>query len=231
MEEIDLKELFYSLWKGKFFIILLAVIGLALGLSYSKFYITPMYKASTSLVLAKGTGLDGSDDSTDSITQSDITLNSKLVSTYGEIIKSRTVAKEVISELNLDMSVKEFISNISVESKKDTELLEITVRNEDSRVAVDIANYLAKAFAAKVADVYNINNVSVIDEAEENILPYNVNHTKNAAIFTCGGLFLACLIIFIKFYFNNTVSSQEDIEKGLGLPVLAVVPKYNEKKK
>ncbi len=234
MEEIDLKELIYSFWKGKMLIVIFAIIGLVLGIIYQNFLVTPMYRASTSLVLAQGNSSDtdgetATNNNTASITQNDINLNQKLVSTYGEIIKSRAVAKDVIDELKLNMSIERFISNINVQSKQNTELLLITVSNEVPEVAAKIANHLADAFADKVADVFNINNVSVIDVAEVDNVPYNINLLKTCVIFTFAAIILAFLILFIKFYFNNSVNNEDDVEKVTGLPVLAVIPKYEEK--
>ena len=117
--------------KNKVKYIIVAVILCAiLGLVYSKFLVTPMYKSSTTFVLSKSTDSTVQNDvnqPSEAITQNDVTLNSKLVSTYSEIIKSKSIAKEVISSLGLDMTVDEFTSNVSVTSKDDTELIEITV--------------------------------------------------------------------------------------------------------
>ena len=85
-------------------------------------------------------------------TSNDLSLNSKLVSTYSEIIKSRSVANTVIDSLKLNMSESEFIRNIKVESKSNTEVLLITVSNQDPNVAASIANALSEAFAAKVKE-------------------------------------------------------------------------------
>lgn len=229
MEEIDLKELLYEIKKDFIFIILLTVICGAIGFIYQEFFVTPMYKSSTSLVLSKGSNLDSEASESTSITQSDINLNQKLVSTYAEIIKSRAVAKEVIEKLGLNMTEKSFISSISVNSKKDTELLEITVSNKDPKLSQKIVNCLPEIFAKKVDEIYNIKNVSVIDTAELPQEPYNINSIKSLFIFSFAGLCLALVIIFIKFYFNDTINNESDIEKCLGLPVLAVIPKYDEK--
>ena len=51
---------------------------------------------------------------------------------------------------------------------------------------------------------------------------------KTAAIFAFGFLFVSCLIIFVRVYFNNTIKTPEEIEKALGLPVLAVIPKFKD---
>lgn len=224
MEDLNLKELFYEFWKKKFFVLIMVIFGIAVGMLYSSFVVKPMYKSVTSLVLSKST-TDGSTAS-GSITQNDITLNQKLVSTYGEIMKSRTVAKQVIDRLGLKIDEDELINSINVQAKKDTELLEISVSYTDAKTAADIANTLAEVFTDKVKEVYQIENVSIIDKAEKNEVPYNVNMLKTVIIFSFGFLIVACLVIFIKVYFNNTIKSPEDIEKTLGLPVLAVIPKF-----
>lgn len=226
MEELNLKELFYEFWKKKYFVLIMLVFGVAIGMLYSSFLVTPMYKSVTSLVLSKPT--TNGDSESGSITQSDITLNQKLVSTYGEIMKSRTVAKQVIDRLDLNVSEEELIESISVQSKKDTELLEISVSFSDPKVAADIANTLAEVFTEKVKEVYQIENVSIIDKAEMDNNPYNVNMPKTAILFAFVFLVIACLVIFIRVYFNNTIKSPEEIEKTLGLPVIAVIPKFKD---
>ncbi|MDD3304281.1 MAG: Wzz/FepE/Etk N-terminal domain-containing protein [Clostridia bacterium] len=225
MEELNIKELFYQLWKKKFFIIIIVVVGIAVGMLYSSFVVKPLYKSVTTLVLSKATQDNGS-ISSGSITQTDVTLNQKLVSTYSEIMKSRTVAKQVIEKLKLNLTEEELIGKINVQSKKDTELLEISISNEDPKIASDIANTLAEVFTDKVKEVYKIENVSIIDKAEISIKPYNINLTKTVAIFAIGALFVACFVVFVGVYFNNTIKSPEEVEKLLGLPVLAVIPKY-----
>ena len=90
MEEIDLKELFNVLVKKMYIIVLTTIFCALLGFIYSKFIVTPMYNSSTSFVLSKSENGQNT-----SITQNDLTLNSKLVSTYGAIIKSKTIASSV----------------------------------------------------------------------------------------------------------------------------------------
>lgn len=227
MEELNIKELFYEFWQKKYFVLIMLVLGVALGMLYSSFLVTPMYKSVTTLVLSKVSDSNG-ESTNGTITQNDITLNQKLVSTYGEIMKSRTVAKQVIDRLGLKVSEEELIDSISVQAKKDTELLEISVSFSNPETAANIANTLADVFTEKVKEVYQIENVSIIDKAEVNNEAYNVNMTKTVIIFAFGFFIISCLVIFIKVYFNNTIKGPEDIERILGLPVLAVIPKYKE---
>ncbi len=225
MEELDIIELLYALKNKLKYIIATVIIFALLGLIYSKFLVTPMYKSSTSFVLSKSKSQSETNmPSNEAITQNDVTLNSKLVSTYSEIIRSKTIAKTVIDSLGLDMSVDQFRSNISVSSKSDTELIEITVSNEDGKLAADIANSLAEVFRDKVNDVYNIDNLSVIDVAEPTDVPYNIGTVKNIALFAIIGLVLSCGIVFVIVYFDDTVKDEKDIENLLNIPVIASIP-------
>ena len=221
MEEIDIKEILYEAWRNKSLIAIFLIIGIVVGVIYSSFFVTPMYKSSTTILLSKATT---NSTTNNTITSSDITMNQKLVSTYSEIIKSKSVINQVKENLNVDISG----SNISVQSKKDTELLEITVRYIEPVMAASIANNIVEVFTSKVKEVYNIENVSVIDVAEITNEPDNINMVKNVGMFAIGSLVIAALIIFVKMYFSNTIKSQEDAERLLGLPVLAVIPEIKE---
>ena len=233
MEELDIIEILYALKKKLKYIIATVIIFAVAGLIYSKFLVTPMYRASTTFVLSKSTDnttntqINGNIDS-EAITQNDVTLNSKLVSTYSVIIKSKTIAKEVINTLGLNMSVDEFISNVTATSKDDTELIEITVSNEDSKLSADIANSLAEVFREKVNQIYKIDNLSIIDIAEPSSLPYNIGTVKNIVIFAMVGLILSCGVVFLIVYFDDTVKDEKDIEALVNIPVIASIPKLED---
>lgn len=222
MEEIDIKEIIYYIFKKKVWVILCCILGLIAGVVYTKFFVTPMYSSYSTVVLSKPT--DTSTTTSEGITQNDITLNSKLVATYSEIMKSRAVASEVKEKLELDISEEALMSNISVTAKDDTEMLKIQVSNEDPVVAANVANSLSEVFSSKVKEIYNIENVTVIDTAIPSSSPYNVSYAKNAAIFGMVGLVLCCGVLFVIFYFDTTIKSKSEVEELLGLEVLAVIP-------
>ncbi len=229
MEEIDIKEILYYIFKKKFFVIILTILGVVAGVLYTKFLITPMYSAVTTVVLSKPTTANNSYvTSSEAITQGDITLNSKLVSTYSEIMKSRAVAEEVKTALGLEISEESLMSNISVNAKDDTEMLKIQVQNEDPIVAANVANSLSDVFKEKVREIYNIENVTVIDKAIPSKVPSNVNYTKNAGLFGAAGFVVSCGILFLIFYFDTRVKSKTEIEELLGLETLAVIPEIKD---
>ena len=226
MEEIDLKEIFSIFWKKKVEIILIIAIFAVLGYIYTTVFTTPMYTSSTTLVLA-GTNDETAEGEQDSITTTDLTLNSKLVSTYSQLVKSNKVVRQVISNLGIDISEETLRKNISVSSVSDTELIKITVTTDKPQYSADIANETAKVFTAEVAEIYNINNVHVVDEAEQQTAPSNINHKRDIVLFIAVGIMISIVYIFVVIMLDTTVKTEEEIESLVKLPVLASIPMYD----
>ena len=150
MEEIDLKELL-EFFKSKIGLLIIITVSICLlGSIYGLFIQTPMYHSYTTIIL-------GSNESASSstITQSDITLNKNLVDTYAEIVKSKRVLEQVIDELNLDVSYSKLHSRISVSALNDTEIIKITVSDEDGINAKNIANVTANVFSKEIVKLKN----------------------------------------------------------------------------
>ena len=227
MEELDLKELFNIFWSKKVQIILIVLIFAVIGVIYTMGFVTPVYTSSTTLVLATSNrDNQGTTNTTNSITTSDITLNSNLVSTYSVLVRSKDVLVQVISNLGIDISWEDLRNNVTVSSVEDTEVLEISVTNLNPEYAADIANEIAKVFTDKVGEIYNINNVHVVDEAETPNEPSNINYQKNIVIFAFIGAVIAVLYVLIANMLDTTIKTADDIEKQFKLPVLASIPMH-----
>ena len=227
MEEIDLKELFEIFWHKKAQIILIILIFMVIGVIYSVGFVTPMYSSSTTLVLA-GTASSTEEQSQNTITTADLSINSQLVSTYSELVKSNNILGQVISNLGINIDAEELRQNVEVTSVEDTELIEITVSDQNPEYAARIANEIASVFEERIAkEIYNINNVHIVDEATASTEPSNVNHVKDIVIFAFIGAVVAVMYVLIANMLDTTVKTQEDIEKGIKIPVLASIPMYD----
>ena len=221
MEELDLKELISMFLEKKLLIILVVVIFALMGAIYTLKFVTPIYQSTTSLVLAQ-IGGDNSEES-NSITSSDIALNSNLIDNYRVIAKSKSVAQEVIDNLNLDTTVEILRNRISVTTESDSEVIKITVADEDPELACKITTEVAEIFMGKVQTIYKVNNITVLDKAEMETTPSNINLTKNIVIFAfVGGILIAGYILLINML-DTTVKTDTDIEKALDIPVLASI--------
>lgn len=217
MEEIDLKELFDFI-KGKLGTLSIITISVCLlGCIYGLFIQKPMYKSYTTVILG------GSESATSAITQNDININRNLVDTYAEIVKSRRVLDQVINELKLDTTYEELHDKITVTALNNTEIIKITVNDADAKKAMNIANVTASYFTDEIVDLYNMNNVNVLDKAFQSDTPYNINVMKQIIIYFMIGFVLAAGILFVIFYFDRTIKSVEQVEQKIKLPILGSV--------
>jgi capsular polysaccharide biosynthesis protein len=220
METIDLKDLF-DYYKSKLGVVILFVVLVGiLGCLYGLFIQKPMYKSSTSIVLIS----EAKDNS--QLTYNDVSVNQNLVSTYSEIVKSKRVLSQVINNLNLNYTYGALSNNIEVSSVTGTQIIKITVTDENSKTAMKVANEIGKVFAKEIPELYNISNVNILDTAEQPSSAYNVNITKQSAISLLAGLVLGLGVVFVMYYFDRSVKNASQIEDKLKLPVLATVREY-----
>jgi capsular polysaccharide biosynthesis protein len=221
-EEIDLKELL-SYYRSKIvFIAIVLILVLGFGNAYTILTRTPMYKSDTSIVLVS--------ENKENYNSSELQLNKNLVGTYTEIIKSRKVLEPVIKNLKLKTSYNTLKNRVTVTSVQNTEIIKVTVADSNAKEAKKIANEIAKVFSEEIQKIYNLNNVTVVDKAIKATSPYNVNYIKDNVIYLAIGLVLSCGIVFIKFYFDTTIKTSEEIENKLGLTVLGIVPKVEKER-
>lgn len=219
-EEINLKEIIDLFWRKKFFIIICCLLGAIAGLIYTMKFVTPKFTATSSLILVQ----TDSSGSAAGVTTSDVTLNDKLIETYKELAKSKSVINEVIDELKLDLSYGRVKSEVSVQAVTGTQILKISVTDVKPERATAIANTLSQVFSNKVEEIYKIDNINVVDEAETPQAPSNINHKKDVMVFVAVAFVLSIAIIFLVSVLDTTVGQNTDFERTMGVKVLAEIP-------
>lgn len=219
METIDIKEML-EYFKSKISIIILitTVVGI-IGCLYGIFVQVPVYKSSSTIVLIS--------DSSE-LTNNEVSLNKNLVSTYSEIIKSKRVLNQVIENLDLEYDYSKIYNSIEVSSVTNTEIIKITVTDEDKNIAKDIANETAEVFSKEIPELYSISNVNILDTAEEASAPSNISVAKQSILFVMVGLVLGLGLVFVLYYFDRTIKTAEQVEVKVGLPVLGTVQDFNK---
>ena len=222
-EEIDLKSIIQMFWDRKVGIVIIILLAIVAGYVYTTFFVSPVYKATSTAILTNNT--EGEDGKT-AVTQTEVTLNNSLLSTYRGIATSDSVVSKVISNLGLDISADTLKNEISVTSATNTQIIQITVENADPSLAAKIANEIRQVFTDRVAELYDMQNIKPLDDAKVPTTPSNINHTKDVLMFACIGIVLAIIYAIIANLLDNTVKSSSDIEKAVGLNVIAEIPVY-----
>lgn len=214
--EIDLKELFLAL-KKKIWIILGAFIaGTALMAVYTIFLVTPVYSASSMMYVLS---------TTTSITSlSDLQLGTQLTNDYVVLIKSRPVIEQVIENLGLNMTYGELNNAVSVTNQTDTRILTITVKSAVPETAQKVADELASVTATQVAEIMGTEEPNVFENATLPTSPVSPSLKKNCILGGIAGLVLACAVVIVMYLMNDSIKSEEDVEKYLGLTTLGIIP-------
>jgi capsular polysaccharide biosynthesis protein len=211
--EIDLKALFLEICNKWYILVVGLLVGVLIALAYETFISVPMYQSS-SLVYMRGTSK--------TISLQDLQLGEALTQDYEILFTSRPNMEKVLSELNLDYSVSQLQSMISITNPSDSRMLQVTVTSTDPNLSKDIANEVVS---------FGIDNVREIDSQEPYLVEKAIANNnkigssiyKIASIGGIVGLFIAFGLIFIRFILSDNIKSIEDVERVLELPVLSVV--------
>ena len=218
--EIDLLEVFFVLlhnWKS---LLMACLLGAAIMGAYHTFFVTPSYRASTELYITN----------TDSmISLQDLQIGTALTEDYQSIIKSRTVLNKVIQDLQLDTDYKGLNELVKVSNPSGTHIIHTEVTTSDLALSRDIANDLLNVSIDRIYQIVGTSEPTIIDfseaEAVEEVTPSLV---KYMAIGGAIGLLIVAALVIIRMIMDNTMKSDDDVEKYLQLPVLSAVPYYKE---
>jgi len=223
-ETISLKELFQTLRKRIILILSITLIGMILTGLVSYFVLTPIYKSSTQILVNQT-----KEDQT-IYNYNEVQTNVQLIGTYSVIIKSAAILNNVKSELNLDISVSDLNKKITVDSAQNSQIMTVSVTDSDPTEALKIANTLAEVFEKEIKEIMSVDNVTILPLAadQENQPPVSPNPTLNIAIAAVVGLIIGIILSFILEYLDNTVKTEQDIEKLLELPVLGAITIIDE---
>ena len=224
-EKINLKRLTSILKKNTLTIIVIITLFIIGGCIYSFNFVEPKYKSSSTILLVS----KNSSEKNSKVTQNDVTLNKSLLTTYGNIITSNNVLEKVRQNLQIEDTIEQLSKNIKVDEVEDTQLIKVDVINENADEAQKIAEELNNVFIQEIKNIYNIENVTVVDKPSIEDSPYNINHIRDIILFGLIGILASVIYIFISYVLDTSIKIEQDIEDYTGLNVIGTMPKSNEK--
>lgn len=220
-ENMNIEDIFGVIKKYLAFILLLAILFGMIALAFTLFFMTPKYEAHTQVLVSQS-------ETVSSFNNLDIDTSLQLINTYGDIIESPIVLDDVIANLGLEQSTEQLSEQITILTEETSQVINITVTDEQQAQAAIIANEIADVFQDKVTEVMNVDNVSVL--APANINNDSAQVSPRPALNTFIGIILGGLtgiiIAFLRTYMDKTVKTVEDVEKYLELPVLGMTTKF-----
>ncbi len=214
-ENMELKRILDILRSKTLLLVTILIVFTLLGYVYSYYYVVPKYQSTASLLL-----IPNNTEEDKTITTTDLNINSELISTYSNIAKQSRVLKQVISNLNLEMTEQELLKELKVQVLSDTYMIELSVTNTNPQIAASITKELSNVFLEEIKSIYHLNNIGIVDEAQVPDEPSNINHIRDIAIFFIAGLAFAAVIVAIIYIVDNTIKQEEDIERYIKLKTI-----------
>lgn len=224
---IDLREVYFALKKRILLILTAGLIGSCLYGAYTAFFMEPLYTSTSSiLVLSKETTLTSI---------ADLQLGTQLAADYQVLIKSTSVMDDVIEDLNLKVNADQLRGSISIINPVDTRILEVSVTNTDGVLAKKIADKVVEVASTYIGDKMEVIPPKVIEKGKLPTVQTSPSMSKNVMKGFLIGIALCAGIVCILTIVDDSIKSEDDMEKYLGIPVLASVPDrkdyINQKKK
>jgi capsular polysaccharide biosynthesis protein len=216
--DIDLKQLVSLLLRKSWIIILAGIFTAIAAYMLSAYVMIPMYQSTTKIYVIN------QQDASSTITYSDLQTSSQLTNDYKILVTSRPVVESVIAELGLDVSYGALAGMISVSNPANTRILSITVKNSDPKLAQQIADAVREASAIHIGNVMNIDEVNVAEPANYPKEPYSPSVIRNAVIAGVIGVMLAAMLIILISMLDDTIKTPDDIDRYLGVSLLASIP-------
>jgi capsular polysaccharide biosynthesis protein len=224
MEELELRQYWNIMRKRWILVISIPIIAAIVSALLSFFVLKPQYEADTTLLVNQ------KPENNPALQYQTVMANQALVSTYSNIIKSRTIEQTVIDNLNLPYTVKQLDGMITVSSPNQSEVIDVKVVDGSQAEATHIANELASVFQRKAETLMDVKNVQIVDPATvvSNPTPVKPNKKLNIAIAFILGLMVSVGIAFLLEYLDNRLRTEEDVTRYLGLPVLGTIVDYED---
>ena len=215
--EIDLVELFYVFLNRIWLLVICMAIGGAAAFAWTACFIKPVYRTSAEIYV-----VSASNNSVVNLT--DLQIGNTVKTDYMELMLSRPVLEKVIESLNVNKTVSEIRSMVSITNKTDTRILQIAATSTDPQLATDVANELATQSILLLPEIMENEPPNLVSTALFPTAPAGPSIVKNTLLGAILGFVLCGAVLVVIFLSDRSFKGADDMQKYFGMMPLAVVP-------
>lgn len=201
-------------WEKRILILLITFLCTAGSLVYSLFVVTPRYDSIAKITVTSSKG--------------ESTLLEK---DYKEIVSDDELLAEAAEKSDSGYTAKQLKNKVSVEVPKNTKVVSIIVRDKDPQVASELADSVRELAVTKIKEMTKSEDVSILEDAEVPRVPSFPNIPLYALLATAIGFVLSLIGAVIFELLDDRIKSPEDVEEGMDVVFLGVIPEINLGKK
>ena len=207
-----------------FIVATVILITLATGI-YSYYYVDPVYQASAKLVLTKSNEQIQERQNDYNI----LMANDLLIGTYRDIVKTPRLMEIVAADPAIGLTAEQLIAKVNVSSPS-TQLMSIDVQDQSYDKAALIANAVSRVLVQEIPGIMKMSNLSILNEAPPKIDPSPIQPRPevNMAVGFVVAVMLAVAVVVLREYMDDSIRTEEEIERIAGLTVVATVPRLKK---
>lgn len=223
LTNFHLEKIFWILKvKLKYIILATIVAALAAGL-YASYTRSSTYMAQISFYVYSNPA--HITDPNVNINSSDFTQARNLVTSYMQILKSRTFLNKLIKETGLAHSADYIKGSISASSVENTAVFIVSVQNPNPVNAMNIANAIGDLAPDEITRIVKSGGIEVIDRAELPTYPYqSTSVLKMSALGGIGGFTLTAFLFLLRGLLDTTIRKEDELRDMFTIPILGEVP-------
>ena len=211
-----LKEIVKKLW----LIVLVGIIAGGGAFVGAKLLVKPTYRSGFTAYVNNKQGKQN----TDYLTNSDVAAAKQLVLTYQSIIKSNSILTAAAESIGVNKSYESLALRVSTEVKDETEIISVYVEDKDPQFAYDYAQAISKTAPTYMSQIVDGSSMKIIDHPEYSEKRFKPSYSRYAIIGFLIGALIVIIFVIIRYFMDDTVKTEEEIENKFALPILGVIP-------
>lgn len=221
---MDLREYGRVLIRRGWIVIVVAIVGALGALLFSRLQ-TPIYRSTITLSAVPSRSSDYGQG----------LAIKNLLRLYGQQIQTKTIAQQVIDQLQLDIPPEKFLGGVEVSANEADYTLQIAVKDANIELVPSMAQTLAEDFVIlhQQENLEMDQNDRILVKILDNATPPEKFSPKTTINVIAGGILGALAgtiaIFLIEYVQSGYIRKPEDIERALNLTVLGTIPSISAK--
>jgi capsular polysaccharide biosynthesis protein len=129
------------------------------------------------------------------------------------------------------MSYSALYSRVSTSNPSSTRILEVTVTGDDPAMTKAIVDKICDIGPAKIQEAMGISQVNLYEYGTDPVLSRDSYNLLIYGVIGAAASLLVFGIFLLAFILDDRIRSDEDVERYLGLSILAEIPDLNDSSK
>ncbi len=221
-KSISLKDFLFEFLKWRYFVAVVMALCLLTSIIYTTAIATPLYSSRAKLYVVN--------KQAQTLTSSDISVSTYLAYDFATIIADDIVIDKVAKELNGKYSTAQIKSFLHIEIPESTRIISVSALTPDAKDSKKIVDSICTVAQNTLVEIMDLDKIEILSEGKVASNPSSPVLTNNILLGLGVGIAISLILILGSYYLDNKISSSKDVEKYLGLTVLATIPYNNSKK-